>query len=93
VREFGEGVRGAGDGTAEGVLLGVGVPVLILVSPRLGFGVVEAAEGPFAADEVVDVEALFGVGGVVVEVALVDELRSSARFSQGRRRDLAWMRI
>jgi hypothetical protein len=40
----------------------------------LGFGVVEAAEGPLAADEVVDVEALFGVGGVVVEVALLDEL-------------------
>jgi hypothetical protein len=40
----------------------------------LGFGVVEAAEGPLAADEVVDVEALFGVGGAVVEVALLDEL-------------------
>jgi hypothetical protein len=40
----------------------------------LGFGVVEAAEGPLAADDVVDVEALFGVGGVVVEVALLDEL-------------------
>jgi hypothetical protein len=40
----------------------------------LGFGVVEAAEGPLAADKVVDVEALFGVGGVVVEVAVLDEL-------------------
>jgi hypothetical protein len=40
----------------------------------LGFGVVEAAEGPLAADDVVDIEALFGVGGVVVEVALLDEL-------------------
>src|ERR1019366_292758 len=74
VLEFGEAVRVAGGGPSEGELLGVGVPVLILVSPRLGFGVIEAAEGPLAADEVVDVEALFGVGGVVVEVALLDEL-------------------
>ena len=40
----------------------------------MGFGVVEAAEGPLATDEVVDVEALFGVGGVVMEVALLGEL-------------------
>ena len=40
----------------------------------MGFGVVEASEGPLAADEVVDVEALFGVGGVVVEVAVLNEL-------------------
>jgi hypothetical protein len=47
---------------------------VILILPGLGFGVVEAAEGPLAADEVVDIEALFGVGGVVVEVALLGEL-------------------
>jgi len=40
----------------------------------LGFGVVETAEGPLAADEVVHEEACFGVGGKVVVVALVDEL-------------------
>jgi hypothetical protein len=74
VLEFGEGVRVAGGGLAEGVLLRVAVYVVILVLPGLGFGVVEAAQGPLATDEVVDVEALFGVGGVVVEVALLGEL-------------------
>jgi hypothetical protein len=40
----------------------------------LGFGVVEAAEGPFAADEVVDEGAGRGGGGVEALVILVDEL-------------------
>jgi hypothetical protein len=40
----------------------------------LGFGGVEAAEGPLAADQVVDEEAGFGGGGVVALVILVDEL-------------------
>jgi hypothetical protein len=54
----------------------------------LGFGVVEAAEGPLAADEVVDVEALFGVGGVVVEVALLDELLKFGEVLAGKEEGL-----
>jgi hypothetical protein len=40
----------------------------------LGFGVVEAAEGPLAADEVVDEGAGIGGGGLVVLVEVIDEL-------------------
>jgi hypothetical protein len=38
----------------------------VVECPELGFGDVEAAEGPLAADEVVDQGAGFGGGGMVV---------------------------
>ena len=47
---------------------------LALVLPHLGFGGVKAAEGPLAADQVVEASAGFGGGGAVVLVILVDEL-------------------
>ena len=40
--------------------------------------------------EVVDVEALFGVGGVVVEVALLGELLEVGEVFAGEEEDLAW---
>jgi hypothetical protein len=74
VLKLGEGVGVAGGGAAERELLLVAILVLILVAPGLGFGFIEAAEGPFAADEIVDEGALGGVGGVEEEVALLGEL-------------------
>jgi hypothetical protein len=73
VLEFGEGVGIAADGLAEGVLLGVAEDVVVLVQPGLGFGGIEAAEGPLAADEVVDEGAGVGRGGAVVGVIGFDE--------------------
>ena len=40
----------------------------------MGFGVVVAAEGPLATDEVVEQDAGFGGGRVMALVVLVDEL-------------------
>src|ERR1035437_2006021 len=74
VLEFGEGARVAGRGISEGGLLRVAEFVVALVLPHLGFGGVEAAEGPLAADQVVDEEAAFGGSGAVALVILVDEL-------------------
>ena len=74
VLDFGEGGRVARGGVSEGVLLRVAESVLVLVLPHLGFGDAEATERPLAVDEVVDERAGFGGGGMVVVVALVDEL-------------------
>jgi hypothetical protein len=63
VLEFGEGGRVAGGGVSEGVLLRVAELVVVLVLEHLCFGVVEAAEEPLAADEIVDEAAGFGGGG------------------------------
>jgi hypothetical protein len=74
VLKFGEGGGVAGGGLSEGVLLGVAVLVVVLVSPGLGFGGAEAAESPLAVDEVVDEAAGIGGGGAVVVVEVGDEL-------------------
>jgi hypothetical protein len=74
VLEFGEGARVAGRGISEGVLLRVAEFVVALVLPHLGFGGVEAAEGPLAADQVVDEEAGIEGSGAVALVIPVDEL-------------------
>jgi len=83
VLEFGEGLGIATNGLAEGELLGVVVDALVLVLPGLGFGGIEAAEGPFAADEVVDVGAGDWGGGAVVGVVGFDELFEVGEFLGG----------
>jgi hypothetical protein len=74
VLESGEGVGVKGEGLSEGELLRVAVFVLVLVSPHLGFGSVEAAEGPLTADEVVDEAAGIRGSGAVLLVVVFDEL-------------------
>jgi hypothetical protein len=61
-------------GLAEGKIVFHGEGFLVGIFKELGFGDAEAAEGPLAADEVVEQDAGFGGGGVVVLVELVDEL-------------------
>src|ERR1017187_6228508 len=80
VLEFGEGVGVGGDGLAEGELLRFVVGVFGLVLPRLGLGDVEAAEGPLAADEVVDETAGIGGGGAMVLVVVFNELFEVGKF-------------
>ena len=71
----GEGLHVLGDDFALAVGFGDGAEALvILVIPEGGFGGVEAAEGPFGADEVVDEAAGVGGGGLVGGVVFVDEL-------------------
>jgi hypothetical protein len=74
VLESGEGVGVKGEGLSERELLRVAVFVLVLVSPHLGLGFVEAAEDPLTADEVVDETAGIGGGGAVLLVVVFDEL-------------------
>src|ERR1035438_1565125 len=59
---------------AEGELVLLAEGFLMGIFEQLGFGDAEAAEGPLAADEVVEQDAGFGGGGAVVLVELVDEL-------------------
>src|ERR1035438_6382005 len=61
---------------AEGFLVGI--------FKELGFGDAEAAEGPLAADEVVEEEAGFGGGGVVALVVVVDKLLEVGEFLGGQ---------
>src|ERR1035441_10687300 len=84
VLEFGEGGRVVGGGFTEGELLGVAELVLALIAPHLGFGAVEAAEGPLAADEVVDETAGVGGGRAVVAVVGVDEIFEVGEFFGGK---------
>jgi hypothetical protein len=72
--ELAEGLMVAHAGLAEGKIVFHGVGFLVGIFKELGFGGAEAAEGPFAADEVVEHDAGFGGGGVVALVILVDEL-------------------
>jgi hypothetical protein len=83
VLESGEGVGVAGDGLTEGELLRVAVRVVVLVLPGLGFGEVEAAEGPLAADEVIDECAGVGGGGTMVAVVGADEVFEVGEFLGG----------
>jgi hypothetical protein len=74
VLEFGEGVGVDGGGLSEGVLLGAGPALLLLIFPSLSFGGAETAEGPLAGNEIVDEEAGLRGGWLVVPVILFDEL-------------------
>jgi hypothetical protein len=73
VLEFGEGGGVVGGGISEGQLLVFVEGHVVLVGPHFGFGAVEAAEKPLAADEVVEEATGFGGGGMVELVILVDE--------------------
>jgi hypothetical protein len=83
VLEFREGVGVDGGGLSEGVLLGAGPALLFLILPGLGFGGAETAEGPLAGNEIVDEEAGFRGGGLVVPVILFDELFEVGEFLGG----------
>ena len=72
--ELAEGLVFIHAGLAEGELVFLAVGFLMGIFKELGFGDAEAAEGPLAADEVVEQEAGFGGSGVVTLVVLVDEL-------------------
>ena len=83
VLEFGEGSGVAGGGLSERVFLFVGVSVLGLVLPHLGFGGAVAAEQPLAVDDFVEVKAGFGGAGLVTPVVFVDELLEVGEFFGG----------
>ena len=68
-----EGFRVVGTRVAEGVVFRDELNILVLVLVELGFGVTHAAEGPLAVDEVVEVEAGLGGGGLMALVILFDE--------------------
>jgi hypothetical protein len=61
-------------GLAEGKFVFHGVGFLVGIFKELGFGDGEAAEGPLAADEVVEQDAGFGGGGAMVLVEPGGEL-------------------
>ena len=67
-------------GLAEGKIVFQGVGFLVGIFKELGFGDAEAAEGPLAADEVVEQDAGFGGGGLMAVVVLVDELLEVGEF-------------
>ncbi len=62
-----------GGGLTERVVLFHTIGVLLLEGPHFGFDAVEAAEGPLAADQIVEEAAGFGGSGLVALVILVDE--------------------
>jgi hypothetical protein len=61
-------------GLAEGKIVFHGEGFLVGIFKELGFGDGEAAEGPLAADEVVEQDAGLGGGRMVTLVELVGEL-------------------
>jgi hypothetical protein len=81
--ELAEGLVFVHAGLAEGELVLLAVGFLVGIFKELGFGGAEAAEGPLAADEVVEQEAGFGGSGVVALVVLVDELVEIGEFLSG----------
>ena len=84
VLEFGEGRGVVGGRLAERVIALIEDGAGVLEWPHLRFGFVEAAEGPLAADKIVDEAAGFGGGGVVALVVLVDELLDIGEFFGGK---------
>jgi hypothetical protein len=83
--ELAEGLVFVHAGLAEGELVLLAVGFLVGIFKELGFGGAEAAEGPLAADEVVEQETGFGGGRVVALVVLVDELLEVGEFLGGCR--------
>ena len=88
VLEFGEGGGVVGGGISEGQLLVFVEGHVVLVGPHFGFGAVEAAEKPLAADEVVEEAACFGGGRMVELVILVDEELEVGAFLVGEEEGL-----
>ena len=72
--ELAEGLMFLHAGLAEGKFVFEGIGFLVGIFEELGFGDGEAAEGPLAADQIVEEEAGFGGGGVMGVVVLFDEL-------------------
>ena len=72
--ELAEGFVFVHAGLAEGELVLLAVGFLVGIFKELGFGGAEAAEGPLAADEVVDETAGIGGSGAVLLVVVFDEL-------------------
>jgi hypothetical protein len=72
--ELAEGLGFIHSGLAEGKVVLLAEGFLMGIFEQLGFGDGEAAEGPLAADEVVEQDAGFRGGGAVALVELVDEL-------------------
>jgi hypothetical protein len=72
--ELAEGLVFVHAGLAEGKLVLLAEGFLVGIFKELGFGGAEAAEGPLAADEVVEQSAGFGGSRMVTLVVLVDEL-------------------
>jgi hypothetical protein len=81
--ELAEGFGLATGGLTEGEFVVGGPGVLVVERPELGFGGMEAALEPLAADEFVDEGAGFGGGGVVALVVLVDEELEIGEFFGG----------
>ena len=71
--ELSEGLGALGADLAEGEIEVGAEDVLESIVPELGFGGAEAAEGPFAGDELVDEAAGFRGGGLVVAVVVGGE--------------------
>ena len=82
--ELAEGFGPAAGGLTEGEFVVGGPGVLGFECPELGFGGMEAALEPLAADEFVDEGAGFGGSGVVVLVVLVDEELEIGEFFGGK---------
>jgi hypothetical protein len=72
--ELAEGLGVLHAGLAEGKIVFLGEGFLVGIFKELGFGGGEAAEGPLAADEVVEQEAGFGGGGLMALVVLGGKL-------------------
>jgi hypothetical protein len=72
--ELAEGLGVLHAGLAEGKIVFLGEGLLVGIFKELGFGGGEAAEGPLAADEVVEQEAGFGGGGLMALVVLGGKL-------------------
>jgi len=81
--ELAEGFGLATGGLTEGEFVVGGPGVLVVERPELGFGGMETALEPLAADEVVEEGAGFGGGGMVVLVVLVDEELEIGEFFGG----------
>jgi hypothetical protein len=81
--ELAEGFGPAAGGLTEGEFVAGGPGVLGFECPKSGFGVMETALEPLAADEFVEEGAGFGGGGVVVLVVLVDEELEIGEFFGG----------
>jgi hypothetical protein len=82
--ELAEGLVFIHAGLAEGKFVLLAVGFLVGIFKELGFGGTEAAEGPLAADEVVEQSAGFGGSGMVVLVVLGDEEFEVGEFLGGK---------
>ena len=80
--EAAEGLVAGDEGFAEGRAFGA-IGAYGVVFPELSFGAEEAAQDPFVAEEVVNLEALLGSGGLETFEVLVLELGELAAVLAG----------